>query len=241
MAAYLLWPQPFKMVWVTALVWLASHESQHLDDMLQGNLSQTYRWLHMPMTALNCKSINLNFLFRLDTVRMSPQRKKTSADESGQERTECKCVSKIMGDISQVSRRCMVYSCIIIWRSVSLSLAQRRPINHSWMLELFSQAQRHDNSSVTAQPVSKYSICHPVDQRHSFSWVSSLWLFLSTSSLSPSHSHGWGSSWFCCSNCSSRHIFDSIITYAVSLLRGTLRCSFVKSNNTDWTQNCSLT
>lgn len=58
---------------------------------------------------------------------------------------------------------------IIIRRSTSLSLSQRRPINHSWTEELFSQARRHDNSSVTAQPVSKYSICHS-EPKAPFSW-----------------------------------------------------------------------
>lgn len=71
--------------------------------------------------------------------------------------------------------------CIIIWRSMSVS--QRHPVNHSWTEESFYQAQRHDNSGVTVQPVSKYSICHS-GPKAQFSWLSSPWFFVSTSFLS---------------------------------------------------------
>ncbi len=112
---------------------------------------------------------------------------------AGEDEVHMGIKNKIMGYFRQVSRHIWFIPYIIIWRSMSPS--QRRPINLSWTEELFSRAERHDNSGVTAQPVSKYSICHS-GPKAQFSWLSSPRLFLSASSLWLSHSHGQGSSWF---------------------------------------------
>lgn len=167
-----------KMLWVTVPASAASHESHNFDDMQQGNLSQTYRLFVMLTTAVNCRRIYSDlFLSKLNSQNVSTETVNLCKFvRAGEDEVQMGIKNEIMGYFRQVRRHIWFTPYILIWRSMFLS--QRLPINLSWTEELFSRAQRHDNSGVTAQPVSKYSICHS-GPKAQFSWLSSPRLALS--------------------------------------------------------------